>query len=59
MAWHWLWGHARRGLSQHPPYFHDGSATSPADVITHYNRQRNLQLTDAQRRDLAEYLKTL
>jgi mono/diheme cytochrome c family protein len=48
-----------RGLWQHPPYFHDGSAATLSDVVTHYNRVRNLALSEAQRRDLAEYLKSL
>ena len=48
-----------RGLWQHPPYFHDGSAATLADVVAHYNRVRNLGLTESQRRDLTEYLKTL
>ena len=48
-----------RGLWQHPPYFHDGSARTLADVVGHYNRVRNLRLTDEQQRELVEYLKTL
>jgi mono/diheme cytochrome c family protein len=48
-----------RGLWQHAPYFHDGSAKTLADVVAHYDRVRSLRLTDAQRRDLVEYLKTL
>jgi cytochrome c5 len=48
-----------RGLWQHPPYFHDGSAATLGDVVTHYNRVRNLGLTPEQQRDLVEYLKSL
>jgi cytochrome c5 len=48
-----------RGLWQHPPYFHDGSAATLADVVTNYNRVRNLGLTAEQQRDLVEYLKSL
>ena len=48
-----------RGLWQHAPYFHDGSAATLAEVVEHYNRVRSLNLTDAQKRDLVEYLKTL
>jgi cytochrome c peroxidase len=48
-----------RGLAQHAPYFHDGSARTLADVIEHYNTVRKLALTDQQKRDHAEYLKTL
>ena len=48
-----------RALWQHPPYFHDGSAATLADVVTHYDRVRKLNLTDDERRDLVEYLKSL
>ncbi len=48
-----------RGLWQHPPYFHDGSAKTLADVVAHYDEQRKLNLSASQRRDLAEYLKSL
>jgi mono/diheme cytochrome c family protein len=48
-----------RGLWQHPPYFHNGSAATLADVVTHYNRVRKLGLTADQQRDLIEYLKSL
>ena len=48
-----------RALWQHPPYFHDGSAATLADVVVHYNRVRGLGLTAEHQRDLAEYLKSL
>jgi mono/diheme cytochrome c family protein len=48
-----------RGLWQHPPYFHDGSAGELDDVVNHYNDVRKLELSSAQRKDLVEYLKTL
>lgn len=48
-----------RGLWQHPPYFHDGSAATLGDVVTHYNRVRSLGLTADQQRELVEYLKSL
>jgi cytochrome c5 len=48
-----------RGLWQHPPYFHDGSAASLEDVVAHYDRVRSLDLTEEQQRELVEYLKTL
>jgi mono/diheme cytochrome c family protein len=48
-----------RGLWQHAPYFHDGSAATLADVVAHYNRVRKLGLTPEQQRELVEYLKTL
>jgi cytochrome c peroxidase len=48
-----------RGLWQHPPYFHDGSAASLAAVVAHYNRVRSLNLSAEQQNDLVEYLKSL
>ena len=48
-----------RGLRFHPPYFHDGSAPTLADVVNHYDRVRNLRLAAGQKSDLIEYLKTL
>lgn len=48
-----------RGLWQHAPYFHDGSAPTLADVVEHYDRTRSLRLNAAQKHDLVEYLKTL
>jgi mono/diheme cytochrome c family protein len=48
-----------RGLRFHPPYFHDGSAASLADVVNHYDRVRGLRLTGKDKSDLVEYLKSL
>ncbi|HXT17413.1 MAG TPA: hypothetical protein VN706_17365 [Gemmatimonadaceae bacterium] len=48
-----------RGLATHAPYFHDGSAKTLADVVTHYNTVFSLNLTAAQQADLVAYLKTL
>ncbi|HKT81575.1 MAG TPA: hypothetical protein VJP86_15215 [Vicinamibacterales bacterium] len=48
-----------RGLFQHAPYFHDGSAPDLLAVVNHYDTLFNLQLTDAQKSDLVEYLKSL
>jgi cytochrome c peroxidase len=48
-----------RALWQHPPYFHDGSAATLAAVVEHYDRVRSFRLSDEQKRDLAEYLKSL
>jgi hypothetical protein len=48
-----------RALWQHAPYFHDGSAATLADVVSHYNRVRSLGLTPDQQRDLVEFLKSL
>ena len=48
-----------RGLWQHAPYFHDGSAATLADVVTHYNNFRRLNLSAGQQQDLIQYLKSL
>ena len=48
-----------RALVVHPPYFHDGSAATLPDVVTHYNAQFELGLTATQQADLVEYLKSL
>ena len=48
-----------RGLWQHSPYFHDGSAASLEAVVAHYDRVRNLGLSVAQQADLVAYLRTL
>jgi mono/diheme cytochrome c family protein len=48
-----------RGLWQHAPYFHDGSAPDLVAVVDHYNQFLGLNLTDAQKVDLVEYLKSL
>ena len=47
-----------RGLWQHPPYFHDGSAATLVDVVTHYNDVRRLNLSAGARQDLVQYLKS-
>lgn len=48
-----------RALWQHPPYFHDGSAADLLAVVNRYNTVRKLGLTDAQKADLVEFLKSL
>jgi hypothetical protein len=48
-----------RALWQHPPYFHDGSALTLPAVVNHYNSVLMLGLTDKQKADLVEFLKTL
>jgi hypothetical protein len=48
-----------RGLWAHPPYFHDGSAATLADVVSRYNDKLKLGLTPADQSDLTEYLKSL
>jgi hypothetical protein len=48
-----------RGLLQHAPYFHDGSAPDLRAVVNHYDRLFGLNLTVDQKADLVEYLKSL
>ena len=48
-----------RGVWQHAPYFHDGSAATLEDVAQTYNRKRALGLTAQDVADLAQYLKSL
>jgi mono/diheme cytochrome c family protein len=48
-----------RALLAHPPYFHDGSAATLADVVTHYDAQFELGLSAEQQADLVEYLNSL
>ena len=48
-----------RGLWQHPPYFHDGSAATLEAVVEHYDRVLGLKLNPAQSRNLVEYMKSL
>lgn len=48
-----------KGIWQHAPYFHDGSAATLNDVARTYNSRLALGLSDQQIADLAEYLKSL
>ena len=48
-----------RGLWQHPPYFHDGSARDLPAVVEHYDDQFDLNLSAQQKADLVEFLKML
>jgi mono/diheme cytochrome c family protein len=48
-----------KGLWQHPPYLHDGSAATLEDVAAIYNVRRGLGLTPQEIADLAQYLKSL
>jgi mono/diheme cytochrome c family protein len=48
-----------RGAWQHPPYFHDGRAADFLAVINYYNSFFQLGLTDTQKMDLVEFLKSL
>jgi mono/diheme cytochrome c family protein len=48
-----------RGVWQHPPYFHNGSAATLDDVVNAYDARRNLGLTAQEKADLVQYLKSL
>jgi mono/diheme cytochrome c family protein len=48
-----------RGLWQHAPYFHDGSAATTEQVVTVYNTKMLLGLTPQEILDVAQYLKSL
>jgi len=48
-----------RALFDHPPYFHDGSAATLPEVVTHYVTALSLTLTEPEQADLVEYLKSL
>lgn len=47
------------GLWQHAPYFHNGSAPTLDAVVETYNTRKALGLTNAQKADLVQYLKSL
>lgn len=48
-----------RGLWQHAPYFHDGSAATLEAVVSHYDATLGLSLSAQQKADLVAYLGTL
>lgn len=48
-----------KGVWQHAPYFHDGSAATLNDVVVRYNTRQSLGLDTQQISDLTEYLKSL
>jgi cytochrome c2 len=48
-----------RGVWQHPPYFHDGSSPTLADVVDRYDASFHLGLTARQKSDLVQYLLSL
>lgn len=48
-----------KGLWQHAPYFHNGTAATLEDVVATYNTKHALGLTDAEKADLVQYLKSL
>jgi len=46
-----LWSHQKGG------FYHDGRFATLLDVVNHYDAQFNLGLSDAEKKDLIEYLK--
>jgi len=48
-----LWSHAKGG------FYHDGRFATLLDVVNHYNACKRLNLSDAEKNDLVEYLKSL
>lgn len=48
-----------KGVWQHPPYFHNGSAPTLEAVVQAYNTRKSLGLTQEQIADVAQYLKSL
>ena len=48
-----------KGLWQHPPYFHNGTAATLEDVVAMYDSRLVLGLSRAEMADLVEYLKSL
>ena len=48
-----LWTHTKGG------FYHDGRFATLLDVVNHYDRLFSLGLTDAEKSDLVEYLKSL
>ena len=47
------------GLWQHAPYFHNGSALTLDAVVETYDTKKALGLTDSQKADLVQFLKSL
>lgn len=48
-----------KGIWQHPPYFHNGSAATLIDVVNKYNSRKQLGLSPTDVEDLEQYLKSL
>ncbi len=48
-----LWTHTKGG------FYHDGRFATLLDVVNHYNGVKSLGLTEAEKQDLIEYLKSL
>ena len=48
-----LWTHTKGG------FYHDGRFATLLDVVNHYDAVKGLELTEAEKQDLVEYLKSL
>ena len=48
-----------RGIWQHPPYFHNGSAPTLEAVVRAYDARKSLGLSESQVADLVQYLGSL
>ena len=48
-----------KGVWQHAPYFHDGSAATLDQLVAIYNTRKSLGLSTQQSADLVQYLKSL
>jgi cytochrome c peroxidase len=52
-------GPVLRALAARPPYFHDGSAATLADVITFYDTRFQARFTEQEKADLLAFLQAL
>ena len=52
-------GPVLRALAARPPYFHDGSAATLADVINFYDMRFGIGLTSQEKADLVAFLQAL
>jgi cytochrome c peroxidase len=52
-------GPVLRALAARPPYFHDGSAATLADVVAFYDTRFRVRLTDREKADLIAFLRAL
>ena len=52
-------GPVLRALAARPPYFHDGSAATLADVIRFYDTRFQARFTEQEKADLVAFLQAL
>jgi cytochrome c peroxidase len=48
-----------RALAARPPYFHDGSARTLAEIIKFYDRRFQVRFTEQEKADLIAFLRAL